>query len=279
MILILVQGWVEGQDANSLGLHPAGQLHLRPQPLHPELHVQPQWSAGQTWQVLNNVGWKGKLSQIVTVIKQHEGKIARIKKIESETKKNVTYESNHNQSITRHNKTGGLYNHSDPSTYDPTFDTIFNGPSINPCKLVILQIEWCQASPQNSKIKELSLFSRYSGSVKPSFPFSLCFGAFWWWSCWLLQRRIWTAIWKGTYSPKEAKCYFDFEPYFQIHPIVAIWCRAKERRSWKRATHWSIHYWLAHSPCEYSSLEGIVWLLKMTLFVLLNKDKDSKKQF
>jgi len=44
----------------------------------------------------------------------------------------------------RHNKTGGLYNHSDPSTYDPTFDTIFNGPSINPCKLVILQIEWCQ---------------------------------------------------------------------------------------------------------------------------------------
>ena len=42
MILIFVQGWVEEQDANSLGLHPAGQLHLRPQPLHPELHVQPQ---------------------------------------------------------------------------------------------------------------------------------------------------------------------------------------------------------------------------------------------
>ena len=75
MSQLFVQGWVEGQDANSLGLHPAGQLHLRHQPLHPQLHVQPQWSAGQTWQVLKNVGWKGKLSQIVTVIKQHEGKI------------------------------------------------------------------------------------------------------------------------------------------------------------------------------------------------------------
>ena len=82
-----------------------------------------------------------------------QGKIARIKKI-LKVKKDVTYKSNHNQSIIRHNKTGGLYNHSDPSTYDPTFDTIFNGPSINPCKLVILQIEWCQESPQNPKIKE-----------------------------------------------------------------------------------------------------------------------------
>ena len=39
-----------------------------------------------------------------------------------------------------HNST----NFSDPSIFDPTFDTIFNGPSINPCNIVILQIEDCQ---------------------------------------------------------------------------------------------------------------------------------------
>ena len=50
----------------------------------------------------------------------------------------------------RHNKTGGLYNYSDPSIYDPTFDTVFNGPSINPCKLVILQIEVCQVTQLHS---------------------------------------------------------------------------------------------------------------------------------
>ena len=52
----------------------------------------------------------------------------------------------------RHNKTGGLYNYSDPSIYDPTFDTVFNGPSINPCKLVILQIEVCQVTQQHCAI-------------------------------------------------------------------------------------------------------------------------------
>jgi len=52
--------------------------------------------------------------------------------------------SDHLGKLGRHNKTGGLYNYSDPSIYDPTFDTVFNGPSINPCKLVILQIEVCQ---------------------------------------------------------------------------------------------------------------------------------------
>ena len=39
---------------------------------------------------------------------------------------------------------GNTTNASDPSLYDPTFDTIFNGPSVNPCELVILRNECCQ---------------------------------------------------------------------------------------------------------------------------------------
>ena len=89
----------------------------------------------------------------------------------------------HNTVITklgRHNKTGGLYNYSDPSIYDPTFDTVFNGPSINPCKLVILQIEVCQVTQQHCACYKSDHLNRSSGSARPSFPSSLCFGASWW---------------------------------------------------------------------------------------------------
>ena len=110
----------------------------------------------------------------------------------------------HNTVITklgRHNKTGGLYNYSDPSIYDPTFDTVFNGPSINPCKLVILQIEVCQVTQQHCACYKSDHLNRSSGSARPSFPSSLCFGASWWWLCSSSQLRIWTATWKGSPPP------------------------------------------------------------------------------
>lgn len=63
------------------------------------------------------------------------------------------------------NATDILVNYSDPSIYDPTFDTIFNGPSVNPCKLVILQVEDCQVSKTVWFI-ELIFLARYFGPAK-----------------------------------------------------------------------------------------------------------------
>ena len=37
-----------------------------------------------------------------------------------------------------------VYNVSDPDDDDPIFDTIFNGPSANPCQIVNLHMEICQ---------------------------------------------------------------------------------------------------------------------------------------
>ena len=178
--LFIFQGWAEGEGEHPIGLHPAGQLHLRYQLVHPQLHVQWQRPPWQAWQVIET------LTSLWTLICMCIFLIFCQLKIKVKT-----------ELWSRHNKTGGLYNYSDPSIYDPTFDTVFNGPSINPCKLVILQTSVCQVFQHHSA--SIKSFCRSSGSARPSFPSSFFFGASWWLSCWSSQLRIWTATWKGVF--------------------------------------------------------------------------------
>ena len=178
--LFIFQGWAEGEGEHPIGLHPAGQLHLRYQLVHPQLHVQWQRPPWQAWQVIET------LTSLWTLICMCIFLIFCQLKIKVKT-----------ELWSRHNKTGGLYNYSDPSIYDPTFDTVFNGPSINPCKLVILQTSVCQVFQHHSAY--FKPFYRSSGSARPSFPSSFFFGASWWLSCWSSQLRIWTATWKGVF--------------------------------------------------------------------------------